>query len=198
MDALNTPFAGVIFGLFFGFLSAIGVDLWRERRLSAAVRTMLALEINRNIATLRDIATKMAKEDPNQPVEQARQLAQFPLNGWESTTWTEQNVMIPRALSTAQIIQVSAFYSVLDEISGVRAYLKEAFDLINLRNTTGVTNTRYSDVLPIHYRRADELRTPLIELIPSAIALGVTCSNALNGDAGDQSIPAATSSSSKR
>jgi len=133
---------GLIVGFVLGVMGTAALDLWREHRQADAVRTMLGLEIERNVQTLEDLTKTLRKRGAPVLVAESLQDKNFrehaaaqtraevliarSLPAWSQEVWTSQMPFIPRALKPQQINEGAAFYGALDEFAALRTSLSEA------------------------------------------------------------------------
>lgn len=100
-----------------------------EEEQARAIRTLLSVEIEQNIAWLRDFVSRVKQPDgadsgkETTPLDVARRLTQMPMPGWSHKMWESQLQWVKLALDDKQISQVHLFHKQLDRIGEIRTSL---------------------------------------------------------------------------
>ena len=103
-----------------------------ERRQAQSLRTLLSLEIDHNIALLKDwwgevLNVGTPDKDPDlHRRDLARRLVEFPLPSWAHKMWESQSSLLAIALNHAEIKQVHDIHNGLDAIAAIRSALVAA------------------------------------------------------------------------
>lgn len=122
-----------IIGVIFGFTLNEVATRWREKRTERrqirSVRALLRLEIDQNLALLRDFWTKVSdvgeserdrEQDPDKLRSRlARRLLSFPFPRWSRQMWESQVPLLAIALSEAEIKQVQYLHGQLDRTTSI-------------------------------------------------------------------------------
>lgn len=124
---------GIVIGTILGFVLNEIARWWREKRAEKkqirAVRTMLSLEIDQNLALLRDFWSKTKDVDlPEDKPDRhnlilVRRLSESPLPLWSHKMWESQMPLLATALSEEEIKQVHRHHNKLDAITAIRTQL---------------------------------------------------------------------------
>lgn len=127
---------GTILGTIVGFVLNEVATRQRERRLKKgqiqAVRTILSLEVDQNLAVLRDFWNKVNQVDRVDESEQdpelahlrlARRLIDLPMPHWSHKMWESQMSLLATALSEEEIKRVHDLHNRLDTIATIRSTL---------------------------------------------------------------------------
>lgn len=108
-----------------------------EERQRDAVRLLLSLEIDHNLANLQALWTEITRNDPGKysddPEKQRRAASRYyanallraPFPSWSRAVWEGLTPYLPVACSRAEIARANHVYGGLDTISAIRAQLAE-------------------------------------------------------------------------
>jgi len=103
-----------------------------ERKEARAVRTLLSLEIDQNIALLKEWWGEVTEADsPEEDPDHyrrvvANRLIELPLPSWSHKMWESQTLLLPVALKREEIMQVYDIHSGLDRLAAIRSALVAA------------------------------------------------------------------------
>ncbi|MBC8264298.1 MAG: hypothetical protein H8E47_09275 [Anaerolineales bacterium] len=124
---------GTIIGTILGFMLSEWATRQREerteKRQTRAIHTMLRLEIDQNLALLRDFWSKVnqvdeSEQDPNLAcLHLARRMVGLPVPHWCHTMWKSQTPLLVVALSEEEIKQVHDLHNRLDAIAAIHSKL---------------------------------------------------------------------------
>jgi hypothetical protein len=144
MDWTESTLAGVIAGFVLSLLGTWGLDTLRTRRQAAAVRTMIRLELARNVQALETfwnlippyVEPEKRGEDEEDfhfdiwtiRLRRAEAFVRSPLPRLSRVAWEGQVAAIPEALTGEEIERVDGFYGAIDAILAIRTTLTRAAD----------------------------------------------------------------------
>jgi hypothetical protein len=144
---------GTIIGAILGFRLSERATRQREerteKRQAGAIRTLLRLEIDQNLALLRDFWSEVnqvdeSEEDPDLArLRLARRMVGLPVPHWCHTMWKSQTPLLVVALSEEEIKQVHNLHIGLDAIAAIHSKLsalesEQREELRAARNETGM------------------------------------------------------------
>lgn len=130
-------------GVILGFVLSEGASYIRRRReqqqLTQAIKTLIRIEIDQNLAWLSEVAQRLDKEEQDVNRRQMFSLLiSMPMPIWSHQLWESQLVSVPSALSTEMISKVHEFHGDLDNISklvlGIRDNPKQVTYQVELAN----------------------------------------------------------------
>ena len=118
---------------------AMFLDWWRERKTADRARTMVSVEIDGNVALLKDYWINLNRIEmdlpagyppamPINPLYYATRLTRLPPPPWRHVMWESQLSALPIALDGEQIKQCHAHHSGVDTIATIRATLVEVWE----------------------------------------------------------------------
>jgi len=130
---------GTLLGTVVGFfLSERGTKRREERnekRQAQSVRTMVSMEIDRNLELLeeswREVNDTPESDDDQEARKRvlARRFIELPLPTWNRESLDSQLLLLPMALSEQQIVRVFQFYDRLSKLGAIRTELAMAAEV---------------------------------------------------------------------
>ncbi|MGR3309264.1 MAG: hypothetical protein ACUZ77_00670 [Candidatus Brocadiales bacterium] len=164
----------IIIGTILGFGLNEITRLFREKRTekkqAQAVRTLLSLEIDQNLALLRDFLGKvkhvdMSKEKPvPRPLIMAQRLIELPLPCWSHKMWESQMPLLATALNEEEIRQVHLHHSKLDTITDIRTKLYEEVKPLRDGEISEWASYRLSEKVPPLWEECERIVSKLFAL----------------------------------
>jgi len=143
---------GVV-GIILGFALSELAAWWRqnrtEKKQARAVRTLLTIEIDQNLALLRDwwsevtdIDSSLLYDADDYYLIPASRLIELPLPSWSHKMWESQSQFLAIALNHEEIRQLSEIHGGIDTIEAIHsaltgAYAQQQEDLRSVRSKTG-------------------------------------------------------------
>ncbi len=122
----------VLLGVVADRLLTVFLERSSEKEQLSRVRTLLGLEIDRNLSEVRKIRDELAQykegleaqlTEVEMSLQLARKLARIPWPGWIRTAWEGRTALISAALTSSQIAHIHKLHTRLDALTSVRDML---------------------------------------------------------------------------
>jgi hypothetical protein len=133
MIAVIPTVIGGIFGFILSELSATRREMREERKRAESVRTILSIEIERNLSMIRDFREKIMvnmsgddERDERTKRDLARRFVDVPLLGIRRAALDAQMPLLSSALNRTDIIEVFQFYERVSHLDTMRRELSHA------------------------------------------------------------------------
>jgi hypothetical protein len=192
---VGRPHMGVVVGFVLATIGAIALDLWREGVQAKRVRTMLRLEVQRNVDALSALNARLSRpgktptvpEPPNlrnlrewsEVVHRAAGLVDQPFPVLPQVVWTGQVNFMPRALSEEQIEHLAGFYAAIDRLTVLHGALVVAMAATPPIDPTTVRDGPRGEPPPgpgsVFDQRVSQNRSAIVHLLDETIAAGERC-----------------------
>ncbi len=160
--AVVSALLGVVVDRVVGFM----LERKAEQEQLSRVRTLLALEIDRNLSEVRRIWGEITRHSEGREAEPsevekdhllASKLVTLPWPRWTRTAWEGQAALIPAALTSSQITKIHELHTGLDALTSVRDTLAR-LEMEERQRTSGIA-AQHGGVVPLHmaYGRFDTI-----------------------------------------
>ncbi len=124
---------GTLSGAFFGVRWKESVinkrEEKKEKRQIDSVRSLITLEINQNLKSLKELWNKINEDNldgNNEDIEQdyqkvnlSRKLIQLPLPNWKNVMWEDQTSLLAISLDEGEIKKIYDIYAALDDLKSI-------------------------------------------------------------------------------
>jgi len=177
----------VVVGTILGFALNELSTRWREhrteKRQARACRALLSLEIDQNLALLRDwwsevtdIDSSLLYDPDDHYLLPASRLIELPLPSWSHKMWESQSQFLAIALNHEEIRQLSEIHGGIDTIEAIHsaltgAYAQQQEDLRSVRSKTGSAILPFGLTLRFH-AAAPQLWTECARVVSELLTRG--------------------------